>query len=196
MNESREDGSPRVLIAFATMYGQTGKIARFLEERLEARGIRVLVKPCREVAGSGALESFDAVVVGGSVIMEGLHRDARRFVAQRVDELNDTTSAFFQVSGAAGSTLETEREAARSIMDRFLAKSGWSPTERASLAGGIPYTKYPFWLKWVMRWISAKNGGSTDTSRDHEYTDWTQVATFADAVAERVLEGASTTPTA
>jgi hypothetical protein len=28
------------------------------------------------------------------------------------------------------------------------------------------------------------NGGSTDTSRDHEYTDWAQVQNFAHAFAD------------
>jgi hypothetical protein len=32
-----------------------------------------------------------------------------------------------------------------------------------------------------MKRASAMNGGATDTSRDHEYTDWEQVDRFADA---------------
>jgi menaquinone-dependent protoporphyrinogen oxidase len=31
-----------------------------------------------------------------------------------------------------------------------------------------------------MKQISKKEGGSTDTSRDHEYTDWKSVERFAE----------------
>jgi menaquinone-dependent protoporphyrinogen oxidase len=41
-----------------------------------------------------------------------------------------------------------------------------------------------------MKKASRLNGGSTDTSRDHEYTDWNQVASlaqeFADLVEQRL----------
>jgi menaquinone-dependent protoporphyrinogen oxidase len=193
MSEKGSAGRPRVLVTFATMYGQTEKIARALARHFGERGIDVIVRSCDEVAADSAFDGYDAVVAGAPVIREGLHRSMRRFVAEHVGELNATRSAFYQVSGAAGSKLESEREAARSIMNRFLEEAGWSPTERASFAGAIPYTKYPFWLKWVMKWISWRNGGSTDTSRDHEYTDWERVAAFGDTLADRVLasEGAS-----
>ena len=38
----------------------------------------------------------------------------------------------------------------------------------------------------VMRWISRREGRDTDTSHDHEYTNWDAVARFADEFA-RVL---------
>ncbi len=57
------------------------------------------------------------------------------------------------------------------------------PILTASLPGAINYTKYSLLLKWYMKRASAKNGGSTDTSRDHEYTDWAEVERFAIAIA-------------
>jgi menaquinone-dependent protoporphyrinogen oxidase len=36
--------------------------------------------------------------------------------------------------------------------------------------------------------ISKMAGGSTDTSRDHEYTDWKALTRFADEIAAEVAE--------
>jgi menaquinone-dependent protoporphyrinogen oxidase len=54
------------------------------------------------------------------------------------------------------------------------------------VAGAINYTRYNFLLRWYMKRASAKNGGATDTSRDHEYTDWDQVDRFAAAIAAAI----------
>jgi menaquinone-dependent protoporphyrinogen oxidase len=54
------------------------------------------------------------------------------------------------------------------------------------LAGGgivdgqaLRYTRYNSLVRLVMRQISKKEGGDTDTSRDYEYTDWGAVDRFA-----------------
>jgi len=52
------------------------------------------------------------------------------------------------------------------------------------IAGALKYTQYNFFIKWVMKGIARKEGGSTDTSRDHEYTDWEQVTAYARRLAE------------
>jgi menaquinone-dependent protoporphyrinogen oxidase len=66
----------------------------------------------------------------------------------------------------------------------------------------MAFTKYPWWLRWIMKRISRSQGGPTDTSRDHELTDWIAVeqfaADFAGALSSRsrtgmlpqILEGA------
>ena len=184
MKEKTTAERSRVLFAFASMYGQTEKIAHHLAQRMEARGSDVTVRPCAEIGPDVRLDQYDAVLVGGPVIRQALHVEARRFVEERASELGRLPSAFFLVSGAAGSRYESERNAARDIMNQFLDRAGWAPEERASFAGAIPYTRYPLLLRWVMKWISWRNGGSTDTSRDHEYTDWDEVDAFADRCAE------------
>jgi menaquinone-dependent protoporphyrinogen oxidase len=51
------------------------------------------------------------------------------------------------------------------------------------VAGAVPFTRYGWFKKWVMRRISAKAGGGTDTSRDYEYTDWNDVRAFVNGFA-------------
>jgi menaquinone-dependent protoporphyrinogen oxidase len=48
-------------------------------------------------------------------------------------------------------------------------------------------------LRWYMKRASRRHGGSTDTSRDHEYTDWAQVERFASDILAAALHGAGAT---
>jgi menaquinone-dependent protoporphyrinogen oxidase len=46
-------------------------------------------------------------------------------------------------------------------------------------AGALAYTQYRWWLRWVMKQISRSQGRPTNTSRDHDLTDWGAVDRFA-----------------
>jgi menaquinone-dependent protoporphyrinogen oxidase len=65
------------------------------------------------------------------------------------------------------------------VVNKFIAETGWRPRRIELVAGALPYTKYNFLVRYVMKRISAKEGGDTDTSRDYEYTDWNAVDRFA-----------------
>ena len=60
------------------------------------------------------------------------------------------------------------------------------------VAGALPYTRYGWIKRMMMRRIVAKAGGDTDTSRDYEYTDWNDLRVssrdFAELTAKRFVE--------
>src|SRR4030095_2435396 len=131
-------------------------------------------------------EEYSAVVVGFSIIAKGHQPAIERFVREHLTTLNRVPSAFFQVSASAGSADERGRRAAQRLLDEFVASPDWMPILSASTPGAINYTRYSFLLRWYMKRASAKHGGTTDTSRDHEYTDWAQVDRFALAIANAI----------
>ncbi len=61
----------------------------------------------------------------------------------------------------------------------------------APVAGALLYTKYNLLMRWIMKRIAAKAGGATDTSRDYDYTDWTDLEVFAGDFGKRVAGRAS-----
>ena len=65
-------------------------------------------------------------------------------------------------------------------LEAFSARTGWHPGRAVSFAGALPYTRYNPLLRFVMKRISH----TTDTSRDHDFTDWKAVRAFADAIAD------------
>jgi menaquinone-dependent protoporphyrinogen oxidase len=58
------------------------------------------------------------------------------------------------------------------------------------VGGAMAYTRYDPVTRWIIKLINRRKGGPTDTSRDHEFTDWTAVALFARRFAATVTEPA------
>lgn len=175
--------APRILIVYGTSHGQTAKIARHLQQRLEGDDFQVTVANVKEEPVP-SLSGFHGVIVGASVIARGHQPAVAAFIRKHLTTLNAMPSAFFSVSASAGSAKEGGRAAARRVRDAFLKETGFSPVISECIAGAINYTRYNPLLRWYMKRASRKNGGSTDTSRDHEYTDWAQVRSFALAFAD------------
>ena len=178
--------SPRVLVIYGTSYGQTQKIAVRIGATLQRRGFAVELCNAARTPPAFPVEDYAAVVVGCSIIAKGHQPAIERFVREHLSTLNRVPSAFFQVSASAGSEDERGRAAAQRLLDEFVTSHEWTPILSASIAGAINYTRYNFLLRWYMKRASAKHGGTTDTSRDHEYTDWAQVDRFALAIANAI----------
>jgi menaquinone-dependent protoporphyrinogen oxidase len=177
--------APRILIAYATTHGQTASIATCIQLKLEQLGCHVTTANLKE-GPAPPLGEFNGVIVGASIIARGHQPAAAAFIRENLNALNTMPAAFFSVSASAGSSREQGRAAARRLRNAFLAEVGFSPVMAESIAGAIKYTRYNILLRWYMKRASKLNGGSTDTSRDHEYTDWNQVGDFARGFAEMV----------
>ena len=173
----------RVLVLYGTSYGQTEKVARRIAAALGAVGVEPTVVNADHADAGLSPAGFDGAVIGSSVTYSNHRRSVRRFVLAHAVQLNAMPSAFFSVSGAAASSDAKGQAAARRLLDDFLGQTGWNPTLRQTVAGAMAFTKYPFLLRWVLKRISARAGGPTDTSRDHEMTDWGAVDHFAAAFA-------------
>lgn len=169
----------RILVAYGTRYGHTARVASRIADLLANGGDLVTLVPADDLPIDFSPRDYDAIVLGASIIGGRYQRSARRFAARYREELNAMPSAFFSVSASAASEDEAGREAAWEVIRRFLADAAWSPRLVESVAGAIAYTKYSFFVRWMLRRISAKAGGPTDTSRDHVLTDWAQVERFA-----------------
>jgi menaquinone-dependent protoporphyrinogen oxidase len=147
---------------------------------LIALGDRVRVVNAANQPSDLDVSRFDAIIVGGSVIRGRHQREVTHFVRDNLATLNTTPSAFFSVSGAAASLDETSQAEAQRFIDEFLGTAGWYPRSAVAIAGQVAYTKYNPILRWIIRRGVKRMGGPTDTSRDHELTDWSTVERFVD----------------
>lgn len=168
----------RVLIVYSSVDGQTARIAKRVADGLRESGLEVTLHPAWRLDAPWEIETHDAVVVGGSVRFGRHARELERWVRERLERLAARPAAFFSVSMAAAGEGERAREAIR-WRDEFLSRTGWKPALAASFAGALRYTRYNPLLRMMMRFISGRAGGDTDTSRDYEYTDWDAVDRFA-----------------
>jgi|KBSMisStandDraft_5_1062788.scaffolds.fasta_scaffold08258_6 menaquinone-dependent protoporphyrinogen oxidase len=176
-----------VLVAFATHDGQTRKVAERIATVLRVRHHAVeLLDLGRPPPETLDLSQFQAVLLGSPIRAQGYLRPVVRFVQSHRTELERLPTLFFSVGLAVLSRTGDGRAQTMRIVERLVAETGWHPQRVELVAGALPYTRYNFLVRFVMRRISRKEGGDTDTSRDYEYTDWAAVDRFAAEFVDEV----------
>jgi len=174
----------KILIIYGTVEGQTRKIARFMEDVLQKNKHQVVVADANSEPPSP--ETFDAVLVGSSIHVQAYQSSVKHYVMENANALNNMPSAFFSVCMAVASDIKEEHEDAHHVAEDFLNETGWYAKETSHIAGALKYTKYNYFKKLAMRMIAKKQSGATDTSQDHEYTDWEAVKNFALNFAKKI----------
>jgi menaquinone-dependent protoporphyrinogen oxidase len=178
-----------ILLIYGSYDGQTERIAIRIATALERMGHYVTLRAAdRPILPDPA--AYNAVIVGSAVHMGKHTRAIRKFARRHAAVLAQRPNAFFSVSLSAARP-GPGLEAARRCVDEFCSKSGWQPETIATFAGALLYRRYNFALRALMRFIASTAGGSTDTSRDHEFTDWVAVDRFAAAFGSRLQEAAA-----
>jgi menaquinone-dependent protoporphyrinogen oxidase len=163
-------------VLFASTEGQTALIAIRLaavlhEHGLDSQAIDVSTPEADAIDWS----RVHGALVGASIHAGKHQKTAARFVHAHAGELNAIPSAFFSVSLSAASKNPDEVAAAERLARAFPADHGWKPSLILSVAGRLAYREYNFFIRFVMKRIAKKEGGPTDTSRDHELTNWNEV---------------------
>jgi menaquinone-dependent protoporphyrinogen oxidase len=161
-----------VLVVYGTTEGQTRKIAEFITAALHARGVKVELVDSASEAAAMVQPVHSAVIVCGSLHQHKYQASLRRFVKENAGWLTGLPAAFVAVSLTALLQDEQSREELRSAAEAFYRETGWTPAVTRHVAGALRYTEYDYSKRLIMRLIAKQQGGDTDTSRDHEYTDW------------------------
>jgi menaquinone-dependent protoporphyrinogen oxidase len=184
-----------ILILYATREGHTRRVAEHLAGSLQERGIAAETVEAAHVPNGFSLPRYCAAVIAASVHCGVHEREIIRFVKDHADALNRMPAALLSVSlSEAGAedikSLPAHRVQAAADVQRMinalLNETGWHPRRIKAVAGALLFTKYNFLLRFVMKRISRQAGGATDTSKDHEYTDWKALDDFIDEFAQEI----------
>lgn len=178
---------PRVLLLYATVEGQTARIAERIARTLRDKGHSVEMLPADAARPDLDPAAYDAVMVGASIHYGHHPAYLRKLIRRHRDALAARPCAFFSVSLSAGGP-NPKPEAAQRYLDKFTRKTGWQPQLTASFAGALKYSVYGPIKRRVMIVFVGLGGGNTDTSQDYEYTDWDAVDRFAGAYAQRLAQ--------
>ena len=177
----------RVLVIYASTHGHTGKIAARVAEAIGPAA------ELRDIASGRAPEPlrYDAVVVGASV-HAGHHQKAMlEWVREHAGALNKMPTAFFSVCLTAADDTDEARRSSQAYIDEALDKTGWHPRIARSFAGALQYREYDLFTRLLIKLMMKHGGHPTDTSRDHDFTDWDAVDRFGAECAVLVPVAAS-----
>ena len=167
----------RILVVYGTTEGHTAKVAGAITETLHRAGAVVDVSAADDPAPPP--DGYDAVVVAASVHAGRYQRSVERWVKRHAAALARKPTAFVSVClGVLQPDAQVQRDL-QEILDRFVTTTGWRPGVAKFVAGALPYTRYNWLQRLIMKRIVSKAGGDTDTHRDYEYTDWNDLRRFA-----------------
>jgi len=178
----------RIVVIFGTTDGQTAKVAQHVTDVLRSEQHIVELIDTRAPLHWTSLEGVNAAVIAGSVRMGRFQRSLVQFVHAHRDALGRIPTAFLAVSlSAARETPAARREVSKTVA-RFLNETGLEPRTVLPVAGALLYTRYGFFTRLALRFISKMAGGDTDASRDYEYTDWSALSDFSHRLALSLRE--------
>jgi menaquinone-dependent protoporphyrinogen oxidase len=185
-----------ILVLYATREGQTHKIAEYLGDAFRDNGFNVQVMDALEAPQVLSLENYSGAVVAASVHVGKHEPEMIEFVRSHRAGLERMPSAFLSVSASqagvemrntSAADREKSAENVASMIEAFEAETGWTPPQVMPVAGALMYRKYNLIVRFIMRRIARREGGSTDTSRNVEYTDWKALDRFAQSFGSEVL---------
>ena len=164
----------KVLIVYASKYGQTEKIATAVADTLRQEGADARAIPVKSLPRGLDLRAYDGVIVAGACYT-GRFKRLRKFMRRYGAQLPAVRNALIAVSlSAKFDPANAEKE-----VHAFVAEFGWLPDTFTCVAGAESFTRYGFLTGFAMRKIATKEGRGGDFTNDREYTDWDALAQFA-----------------
>jgi len=177
----------RIAIVISSQSGQTQKIADRISTQLKHGNclVDVLTVEFDQVVSEARLKQYDAVILGCPVYLGDFPQMLLDWAWEHRDTLNTVPTGLFTESLNAADPRPRARVVDDKVLRTFIDQTDLRPRFVACFAGALEYTQYSFFKKCVLQGMSAAAGGPTDTSRDFELTDWSDVAGFTQAFKDQ-----------
>ncbi len=160
----------KILIAYASSEGQTGKIVKAIASQCRDLGHETVLFNTTGLPGDWQADDFDKIILAGSVHQEHHQESLEIFVLANVEELKAKPVLFISVSLAAA--FENGQEDARSYVKLFAEATGWQPGSVLLVAGAVKRGEYGYYKNQILKHVVLKAREQIDPDSDHEFTDW------------------------
>jgi menaquinone-dependent protoporphyrinogen oxidase len=158
----------RTLIAYASKYGSTEEVAKYIAGILRDKGMEIDVKSVRKIKD---ISEYENIIIGSATRMDKLLKDALKFAENHTKELAIKKTAYFVV----GATMKKDTAENREKVKGFLKPLGdiKEPISLGLFAGKIDYDKIgPVW-----RAIASKD--ETGLMEEGDFRDWEAIRAWA-----------------
>jgi menaquinone-dependent protoporphyrinogen oxidase len=169
----------RLLIIYGTTDGQTAKIARAVAQTWRDNGSTADVILADKAGPLLKPEEYDGIVVAASLHAGGYQRSVRHWVRNHAAALTDKPTVFLSVCLGVLQDDAKVRDDLDRLARGFFKDTGWTPTMTKMVAGALPYSRYGWLKRRIMRRMTRQAGMETDIRQDYEFTDWKDLALFA-----------------
>jgi menaquinone-dependent protoporphyrinogen oxidase len=169
-----------ILITYATREGHTKRVAEYLADRIRSGALPITLLGVRELQDRFSLDQYSAAVLAASVHVGKHEREAIDFVKHYRADLDEMLTAF--ISGASREPVHNTNEQA----PRAAPKRPQTFRKNHGRVSGRNAVASNFVLRFIMKQIARCAGASTDTSRDHVFTQWRDLDDLATRLVDRL----------
>lgn len=172
-----------VLIIYATIEGQTGKVARFIEAQVEKAGHTARMVDATDKLVDVSFEGVDKVILAASVHERRHPKLFETFVSAAHTDLETRDTLLLSVS--LNAAFPEGQEEAQDYVDEMVLRTGITPNTVALVAGAVRNHRYDYYASQVLRHVVLRDREFDPSAESHEFTDWAAlkatVAAFIDA---------------
>ena len=167
-----------VLIVYATIVGQTGKIARFLSDVLIDAGERVTLVDAGDKTIANPFNGAHKVILAGSVHERRHPKPFEIFLTAHNRDLAECDTLLLSVS--LNAAFAEGLEEAQDYVDEMLLRTGMTPSDQMLVAGAVRTERYDYFALQVLRHVILRGQDFDPRDGPREFTDW-------DALKSKVL---------
>ena len=168
-----------VLILFATIEGQTEKIARFLESEVRQAGHGATLINALDKSEDISFDGIDKVILAASVHERRHPKWFETLLSAQSQTLSQMDTLLISVSLMAAFP-DTLKEAGEFVTEMKM-RTGFNPRAELLVAGAVKVGSYDYFSTQVLRHVVLRGEQYDIEKGDREFTDW-------DALKSAVLE--------
>ena len=162
-----------ILIAYGTVEGQTGKIARFVRKLAQEAGENTLLFDTGDRTGTVSFEGVDKVILAASVHERRHPTPFELFVSTNREALENRKTLLLSISLSAA--FDEGREDAQDYCDEMKLRTGLDPDAELLVAGAVRSKRYDFYESQVLRHVVLRGRDFDPGQKEHEFTDWDEI---------------------
>ena len=171
--------SDKILVAYASKCGSTGKVAEAVGQTLCDNGTVVDVRLLKDV---GNISPYRAVVLGSATRMGRWLPEAVKFVETHQSTLSQMPVAYFVVCLTMKEVTDENRRQAEVFVDQMRAKAPHvEPVGVGLFAGQMDFKTVPFLLRLIVKAMKTEEG---------DFRDWDAIREWAASVRPALLDRA------
>jgi menaquinone-dependent protoporphyrinogen oxidase len=163
-----------VLIIFATVEGQTRKIAQFADEEVRKAGHDVVLVDASDKRAAVSFDGIDKVILAAPVHERRHPATFEAFLAANRHMLEHCDTLVISVSLSAA--FPEGLEEAADYVTEMKMRTGFSPDAEALVAGAVKSSSYDYFAAQVMRHVVLRGRDYDPSQGDREFTDWNALA--------------------
>ena len=168
----KKQGGHTMLIAYASEFGTTGKVARAVGEVFCQKGYMVDTKCVKHVQD---VYKYDAVVIGSAIHYDTWMSEATEFVTANQHILHALPVAYFFTCLALSKHTEKAEQKAKRYAEKISSLVPYvKPVSVGRFAGVLDYSKMSFLSRQIF-----KVGLSIMGVKEGDYRDWDAIRSWA-----------------